>query len=313
MLVDLNWGPTIVPSSSCEYWCIDRHQFNSSHSCTYRDMQKRDSLHYRPALGTFQGNWSMDVAHFGSFILPDVQFVEFDRIDGIFTYYQGYDGVLGFAAFDPKIPNKPWNPIRVLVAERLLDRNLFALLLPANGADGNSTDGELHLGAVPESYTDSDRFFVTVPINPRSYKVDAWLGNMAFISYQYGYEQFNNSFIAFSLVDLPLLLPTEHANMINAAINAHAGTPVDCNKRSIFPNITLDVGGSEPLVLTGFDYVYMDGGKGCKSMVSTIDNLEEERFRNVTVFFGSVALQRWMTVFDLDEKEIRLTTRDHDP
>ncbi|KAF2666123.1 acid protease [Microthyrium microscopicum] len=291
--LDLSWSDLFVPSKQCDR-CIRHHKFNYAKSTTYWDLSKEGRLYYPPAAGAFKGTWARDIVSLGTIQAKQVEFLNFDRIEGDWIFYGGYDAVFGLSPFDPDDKQSLRNPLKALASSHELEQNLFSLVPPTY-----EKDGELLLGAIPEQYSNPSRPFTTMAINPISYQVGSWLANLRSVSFLDTKWQFEGKFIGLSTVFWPILLPQEQYLMFHAAIRGY-----QCDKLDELPNITIDIGGPRRLVLAASDYMWFSAG-ACFPYVYHIEGALGEGFEDVAVVLGRVFMKEWMGIFDFGNKEIR--------
>jgi hypothetical protein len=260
------------------------------------------------------GNCAQDEVNWGPFRLPAQRLLEVNTIGGGFTSWPSdYDGALGLSPFDVKRGKKNTDNILQALFQRMkAGENIFAM-----GLSTLRESGELFIGNVPMGYSGLNRPFIRVPIQAeRSFQLHTWLGPLSSIAYLDKRIDFDSSYLGFALnVNLwPVIYFPED---ITAAIYCRAQESgardggIACNKRHFLPSVSLEVGGEQPLVMTGYDYTIETDYEGtiCQLVVLSIKRLPSAtfhpKFQNMTAVLSWPALTNWLSAFDLDRMEIK--------
>lgn len=260
-----------------------------------------------------EGHYAQDVVRWENLTLQTQMFAEITRVAyDNWLWPHMLDGAVGLGPFDSdKASSDSLNFLERLAARRKLKANLFSLLLPSD----LNRHGQLLIGDIPWQYT--NRPFSSIPVNEeRSFKFGIWQSRISSITFEDKTTHWNNSYLGFNVhfsVAPVVLFPDD----ITATILKRAeefGMPdrqIECNKRYALPNITLDIGTGRPLVLTGFDYTIESSRYGsiCSVVVLPIKayhkTVSTEWSEDVVVHLTWPTLARWLTVFDIDKREIR--------
>jgi aspartyl protease len=222
------------------------------------------------------------------------------RIPTILSHSTLFDGVVGLAPFNvSNLELGTPSLLKALVKHRTLERNVFALRLPYEMWE----EGELIFGQVPQEAGDLVGRF---KLSGSSYRCGGWSVDFDRLEWDGKRSQFpKNTTMAILFRDHRIGLPLELAEAINIRITIDEdGIVVDCATRSELSELRLGLGGRAKLVLRGYDYTAEwkgpDGSTRCFSNVwRAIDPIDSK------IYLGFESLKRFITVFDLDNGEIR--------
>lgn len=319
--VDLNWGDFYIPSVNCTYGCNEHWLYNSSQSSTYiPDLTPARVLH----AGNTWGNISQDSLHVGGIEIQNQRFEEVTRWNAI-LYDELFDGSLGLARLPFNFSQATVGatyPFQNMVAQELLDRNLFSLTLSSSRS---KSGGELILGAIDhESYEGK---LVTIPVSHVTGGVLEDLNILPSSGWQVPIKrlsigskdpalgpltaEFAHHVAVFASTFPWMIFPVDVVNVRDIrrrlGVTNDYDEAVSCEERSSLPNLTLSFGEeAHEIVLTPWDYLYevenVDGpGTLC---ALPFENVGEEEAGPGYVYLGSAFLGGLYTVFDADDKSI---------
>jgi saccharopepsin len=219
-------------------------------------------------------------------------------------------GMIGLAPFedDPNVPlGRPLSPLEEIKRNGLLERNVFGVQLPSATGDG-SQQGHLTLGSLDPEYEDST--FTVLPLSSQAGQ--RWAVDVSAISL--GWPGATTSTLDDDLEDgyqavfsttRPLELPQVWVTRILGTAHAELGRQgpsitFPCERREKMPILTLTLAGKD-LSLNGFEYT-QETSFGDETVCYIV--VERER-QEKTIGLGWPFMQRFYTVFDNDNREVR--------
>lgn len=302
MVVDLAWTDLFVPSSKCpERGCIEYHAtYNSSNSSTHVANGTKIERHYAGMYTS--GIISEDVVHLAGLEVKGQQFEEATHLHPVPGYWDfAYDGVLGLAPPKSGSVQNRLQPLSTMVAQGLLDENVFGLRLPSD--DSEPGDGEISFGGVNnDSFTGE---LIRIPLTKETdpYLSSKWtvearsviLGDGARVNRTLdGYVAFFDS--GYPFIDLPLELAREIMSAIGAKPGSSLFFVVLCEKRDELPNLVVNLAGHN-IVLTGYDYTTVMERDECAIW---LDGHPENKDEKPYLRLGSMFLKGFYSVFDVE-------------
>jgi Eukaryotic aspartyl protease len=288
------------------------HLFNESASETYIPSDKRSSVFY--AWTAFDGTLGADVANLAGITVTHQEFLDATDVyaPSYISFYQYYDGVLGLAPFEPSnTPDLATYPsiFKSIVRERLIAHNVFTLELPQGERfvkDGR-TPGSLHFGQ--PRLSSSAENVITLSLSEISTSEQNWYASGSHFDWDNGKLEMSigpHYPVHMDLGSPSILLARPLATLINQQISLpDAGNEnvVDCDTYRELPSLVLSFDGGARLEIGPDDYVFERTFKNgtrraCLSMFDDTDN-------NPGISIGATVLERYVTGWDLDAKEIR--------
>ena len=230
-----------------------------------------------------------------------------------------WEGIVGLSRFNftTTITNFTGaNPFHNMISRSLLSRNVFSLLLPSVQGDV----GVLTLG--PDNAYGPSLPAVTLPLTSQdseddqaheflgsgwqtglhSLRLDAWDGHEVIEAPLDGYT------VVFSTVNPLLTFPSNLVNVLKRALHVSVDAPiVDCEKRSMMPNMTLRMGvGSQThdIVLTPEDYTSRSSIVFPEEYCSLPWNGNGISDKHKLLVLGTPFLRRYHTTFDYDNETV---------
>ncbi|KAF4634150.1 hypothetical protein G7Y89_g3966 [Cudoniella acicularis] len=298
MAIDLQWSTLFAPSADCHStWCDQQRDylpsfptFNSSASSSYSPSEKSTAFEY--AGMHFSGPISNDTFSFGSMLIETQPFLEARNIrpGSFFHWYFDYSGVIGLSHGESEKEMTP-SPWKKIVDENVLDHNLFSIELPHGPRDLENprTNGALIMGGVDPRYSNASFFHLPLSESEGS---SSWSVEVKSLTWGDGkslHQDFNITCTAqFSTTSPWIWLLGSWAEQLEQRIGAkeHVGPFLrfPCENREVLPDLSFKFKGGEMISLSPFEYSFeMIAGPG--------DN--------------------FVSVFDQDEKEVRLARLDH--
>lgn len=148
-----------MPSAACRNeWCKERSTYDSSESSSYERNGTAIEFWY-PGVDT-SGILSRDTLHISGLDVIGMLFEEATSLlPGVMYHGKIFDSVPGLALGNVKYAKNIMSPLSTMMAQRLLDENLFSLRISRGDNDG---PGELTLGGMNEDLYTCD--LITMPI-----------------------------------------------------------------------------------------------------------------------------------------------------
>ncbi|XP_068150777.1 lysosomal aspartic protease-like [Drosophila tropicalis] len=318
ILLDTASANLWVPSSQCtDSVCLKHNRYNSSKSTTYVANGTSFQIQYATE-GSNQvilsGFLSTDTLGIGGLKVKSQTFSEITTLPTSVFNKSNFDGILGLGfpniAIDGVTP-----PIQNLIAQKLIDEPIFALILNRNGsASSASNGGQLILGG-----TDPTLYSGCLTYVPLS---------------QVGYWQFTVTSIVLgtkgkslctqceAILDVGtslIVAPSAALATINQQLGITAANllngiyTIDCNKTSTLPDITLTIARKD-FVVPASSYILQYGStcvSGFTSLheggqdVSSVDGVD---YSNLWIL-GDVFLGSFYVEFDVGYKRVALAPK----
>jgi hypothetical protein len=271
-------------------------------------------FHAFPLRFCCSGVLSRDTLHLSTFSIKNQTFGKFDYMFRYTPHWDAsWDGLLGLAPSNENSDSLDlMNPLQNMVAQNLLDRNLFSLKLP-RGADGR---GEILFGEIDhDSYVGELKSLPLLPYDENHSEeiMGRWtvpasklnIGDGS-LDFEGGVAVFETDFPFIGLPESYVMLVDQYLGMDNAGKSWDHLRSIDCSKRKLLGNITITLG-EEDFVISPWEYtIEADmtklGIKG-KRCVSAFRPKEEYGDSNYIVL-GSAFLRAFVGVFDLDSRTV---------
>ncbi|KAF2674610.1 acid protease [Microthyrium microscopicum] len=315
--LDLGWNRLMLPSSQCkDTLCQEkgRHKFNEKASTTFLDSKFESVSQYSNT--AFDGNLVKDIAQFGGYSIPGLEFLDATYLttDGNFsTNIPGFDGVFGLAPFIPSSAGEGiTSPLKRLVGNNSLAQNIFSLELPhgPQPASGNRAEGNLTFGI--SRFDPLDTAIIALPISDRSFRRNAWVLQANNISFGPHIIPPDYNEVELSLDRPGIILPIPYAQKINDMIKLPSSKTapyvVNCEGRSDMPEFIMDVGTSLglPMFFRLSAYEYTIESMAGDDNAARCESLFTESRLPYGIVLGSAVLEKYISVWDLDLRELRL-------
>jgi saccharopepsin len=216
----------------------------------------------------FFGELAVDTFRIAGIEVSNQAFINVARANplGFLSFYNGYEGTLGLAPRFDQIPHtndltqapSPWFN---MLNGSLLDRNLFALELPAGPMDWNyeatPRTGEITFGDISKKYKDAD--FTKLALSEFSDQV--WAVEAHSLTWENETHPIHEEFVNVTLAGFDttgwfLGLPGTWARQIYASVEHQCDfifCQVDCLQRAKMPNFTFGLAGHN-LTITPYQY-----------------------------------------------------------
>jgi saccharopepsin len=332
LLVELTSGPLFVPSASIENDAGNDEimYYFANHSATSAPAKPPAWLTYAYSGVIFEGPVMLDYFHVAGLKVAHQPFLNAEeaRSQGFIDFWMGYDGVFSLgptrnsSATATALPCAPWEN---LVHQGLLERNVFAIDIPKGPDTGSNRPGQgaISLGDINPRYRSSN--FSTLPLvgeSDRAWTISAnsltWADTGGDDDSHPLHVEFPVGAQAVITSDFFLALPPSWISVIQRRLQLDCGfagifCQIECNKRNKLPNFVFGLG-KHNFTLTPFDYAPMKIGPSDKQPHCYFDIFPTTVFRqheaqyNATLVLGIPFLNAFYSVFDLDRREIQLTT-----
>ena len=307
VLLDIEMDTFHVQSVRCHTSiCEDNNQttFNSSASNTFNSLDNFTRLSY--AAARVEGYLSEDTLNIGGLQIASQRFVDATYIGplGFLHFYSGFNGALGFAP--GHVNRRPYapSPWETIVANHLLNQNIFSIVLPKGRRDIDSykprTNGEFLIGDVPEGW--SEESAITLPLKWSSY---AYATSLESLQFGTSYESFAGKegtayfFTTWPFITLPLRWIEMIAKQVPRVEPRRIFVP--CHNRTELPDFTFGIGGKN-ITLTPLQYTFEEIFNG--TVVCSMSLLREDD--EDTIGLGWPFLENFGVVFDVDHNEVKL-------
>ena len=281
----------------------------------------------------FLGPLSEDTLHIADMEIQSQLFGEATEINRNMPDFgnEEWDGILGLSPSNEASDLRTSSPFQNMVAQELLDWNLFSLKLPR----GREDPGEIHFGGIDESmYEGKLKKLPLVPYSPDKYQCikGRWIVPASGIGIGDGFGSLNG-YVATIETDYPFIsLPENYVMLLEKQLgfkpgNRHGNvgdflSTIDCAKRKEMEDVKIVLAGEE-FVLNSFDYVLeiekkvldqgveMEGdgnGKGERDKEAVCvsaflpwrEDFQDEKY----IVLGTAFLRAHYGVFDLDGKTV---------
>ncbi|KAI9872910.1 MAG: Vacuolar protease A, partial [Pleopsidium flavum] len=258
-LVDISWTDLFVPSTACESgWCKELSTYNSSESSSYERNGTAIEFEYRGVdTSGFLSRDTLQVA--GIDVVVDMLFEEATSLSfGVMYHEMIFDSVLGLAPGNVNYAKNIMSPLSAMVAQGVLDENLFSLRMSRGDNDG---PGELTLGGVNEDLYTGDMITMPVTNGTGRWPKGKWQVGARSLTVGDG-EKIHQTFDHHHIAVLETLFPyiivePQLAEDLNELIGAE---PIDwypdsipCERRAELPDLTIDLAGHN-FTITPYDY-----------------------------------------------------------
>ncbi|RSL48797.1 hypothetical protein CEP54_012718 [Fusarium duplospermum] len=266
-----------VPSQECgSIACYLHSKYDSSASSTYKKNGSEFEIHY--GSGSLSGFISNDDVQIGDLKIQGQDFAEATKEPGLAFAFGRFDGILGLAYDTISVNHIP----------------VFAFYL----ADQEG-ESEVVFGGVDKSHYEGDIEYI--PLRRKAY----WEVDLDAIALgDEVAEQENTGAILDTGTSLNVL-PSALAELLNKEIGAKKGYngqyTVDCDKRSVLPDITFTLAGSN-YSLPATDYILEVSG----SCISTFQGMDFPEPVGPLVILGDAFLRRYYSVYDLGKNAVGL-------
>jgi Eukaryotic aspartyl protease len=241
----------------------------------------------------------------------------FGEVEEMFRYTSRYDsswdGLLGLAPSNENADSLGlMNPFQNMVAQNLLNRNLFSLKLP-RGADDR---GEILFGEIDHDLYVGELKALPLLSYDRNHSEETkgrWavaamrmsIGDGSF-DFDDGVAVFETDFPFIGLPENYAMLLDQYLGMDNAGKSWEHLRSIDCKKRKMLENITITLG-EEDFVISPWEYtIEVDmsdlgvSGKRCVSAFMPKEGYGDDNY----IVLGSAFLKAFYGVFDLDARTI---------
>ncbi|KAF2498928.1 acid protease [Lophium mytilinum] len=327
--VDINWADMFVPSAPCmrdpDRDCAPFHKLNSNQSSTYIATTTFSAIDYE-GLGT-SGHLAQDTLSIGNISITNQTFEAADDWRSMYGHgWAPLDSGLGLTRFraprrHPESGYGNW-PLRNMIDQGLLDRNVFSLRLPRTGNDV----GELILGGVDDKQPKpiiklplTNKTFISEEQTTLSFLASSgWQADISGMSLQCDGQSdhlfdvdlqgviavFSNSF---DFISFPFDIARAILDTLGIEDEALPDPP--CERLSDLPNLTFAFGEQGEITLAPRQYTIRVqspyGGERCIiPFTSWAHNDVPDEVEGDYVVLGTAFLNHLLTVFDMDGETI---------
>ncbi|KAK8108864.1 candidapepsin-3 precursor [Apiospora sp. TS-2023a] len=320
LLIDLLEGPFFLPSAELATYHSeigdDSRIYFGNGSTTYASW---DPKQFRDQYGVFwvQGPLATDTLRIAGLDLPHQPFLHADSYDAFMIdfFMTGYDGVLCLSPHTADDSSPFPSPWFTMVRRGMLERKLLAMSIP-NEAAGNT--GALTFGGIDPAYASSP--FRSIPLVGNG---EAWSVPLRSLGWADASDPLHHDFPAGATavlttetyVAVPRSFQRRWASDVVLGCDAmDKQCEVDCARRTDMPDVVVGLGDHE-FRIKAFQYaapvVREDGREMCVLSMMDIDQVLDPPRPDggVELLFGLPFLRAFYSVFDLDQREIRLTEK----
>jgi len=281
-----------VPSQDCgSIACYLHTKYDSSASSTYE--KNGTAFEIRYGSGELSGFVSRDTVSIGDITIKGQDFAEATKEPGLAFAFGRFDGILGLG-YDTISVNKIVPPFYKMAEQKLIDEPVFAFYL------GDTTDeSEVVFGGVDKSRYEGK--ITTIPLRRKAY----WEVDFDAIAYGDDAAELENTGIILDTGTSLIALPTQLAEMINAAMGAKKGFngqyTIDCSQRDGLPDVTLTLNGFN-VTIGPYDYTLEVSG----SCISAFFGMDFPAPTGPLAILGDAALRRYYSIYDLGRNTVGL-------
>jgi saccharopepsin len=327
-LIDLNWADLFVPSIHCGGdHCSMKEKYDSSASSTFQENSTRSRITYGPifAYGIL-GSDTLTIAD--GLGVVEQKFYELRYYEIVWPDYgvEFFDSVLGLGferpwLIDPLNPSLLLSPFRTMIANGILDENMFSISFPRNETE----TGNLTFGGVNENLFEGE--LISHPLSLQN--TTNWQIHIESVSLIKGFDEndhdeaWENSglgYTALMYTGYPgIILPYNLAESVIGKIHPNESDctyapVVDCDRVASLPRLQIGLNGHN-VTISGEDYVYKwttpDGACPIpiEECVLYIDSLPPrggrgDEFPEDLVILGTSFLKKVYSVYNWDEQTI---------
>ncbi|KAI9795596.1 MAG: Vacuolar protease A [Piccolia ochrophora] len=304
-----------IPSVHCEdaKYCNGYLKYNSTASTTSAPNGTNTTIQYG-AMWT-QGYLTKDTVYFAGLEIKEQLFEEATvMLEWSMFWDHAYDGVVGLSPTSATTDNNMSSPFSSIISQGLLNSNVFSIRLarPEYGELGETT-----MGGVNELY---NRPFTRVPITTNldpvfggAWQVEAsglYLGDDGRIA---NLSLSNYTAVlatGYAFIDLPYQIGDKLRDALEPIEQVGLFDAVDCERRSKFPDLTVQLGRDSNVTVTAFDYLLEEEienhGRWCL-LAFFSSRYSQDRGHGVdenVIVLGSAFLGAFYVVYDWDRQEI---------
>lgn len=250
-LVDIDSVGMVIPSVNCTS-CSGHWKYNSTLSSSYEP--NGTEFEFDSGVVTGKGILSLDTVTLGDYLrIPQHEFLEASQLTLAPFLFEAVDTTLGLAIDNPPRENasnaqKEHLPglLSTIKKEKVLDRNVFSILLPRSEADL----GEIAFGAINDDLHEGELSkHPLFPANTLHWQIEV---DFVAIVDQNGTTLFKQNLPGYSArlhtaYPFMLLPPAVGEHLINATgadcSDSCHGCEVPCDSLSDLPNIVFSLGG----------------------------------------------------------------------
>lgn len=284
-----------IPAKTCGASCLLKPRYDSSASSTYVANGTIFNIMY--GSGPVTGFESNDVVTLGDQKITDQVFAQVTNASGLGLAFDiaPWDGIMGLAW--PSISVTHATPVFFnLISQQPSMQKVFSIALP----DASGTDGVMDIGGIDTAHYTGD--LVNVSLTEETY----W--QSTFASLKIGTDEIISTSTRMvvdsgtSLLVGPTAIVAQIATKIGATEIMPGKYTVSCLSVPYLPVVKFNVGGVE-WALSGSDYVINDEDIECIVGIAGMDL--PEPITGMWIL-GDVFMRKVFTVFDVENKQVRL-------